>query len=264
MDTSQPEGAPALDELQRAGAVHLLRAGLDAIEAIEGEGGEVVEIIDHFVGVHPGGALLKVFVKAPSLEDAEGAVESVVGEILESTQALAAWTIDKCEVELHLGSAAESLAAADGPDAPPAALSSRAAAYRKAQSAEENSPGVSDEERQEMRSKLAALAPLLADVGPSAFGHLTAEDLEDGEEVDEEFNVSAEDAALAPAQCTPPSTSSSTRSSKTSTPSATTPTPHSARAASCNSKAYPDSSRTCTRRCSPASSWSQPSPSHNG
>jgi hypothetical protein len=196
VDTSQPEGAPDLDELQRAGAVHLLREGLDAIEAIEGENGEVVGIIDHFVGVHPGGALLKVFVEAPSLEDAEGAVESAIGEVLERTEVLAEWTIDKCEVELHLDSAAESLAAADGPDAPEADLSARAAAHRKVRSAQENSPGMSEDEQEEMRAKLRTLAPLLDGVGPSTFGHLTAEDL-DGEEVDEEFNASAEDAALA-------------------------------------------------------------------
>ncbi|WP_042425491.1 hypothetical protein [Streptacidiphilus anmyonensis] len=197
VDTSQPEGAPDLDELQRAGAAHLLREGLDAIEAIEGEDGEVVEIIDHLVGVHPGGALLKVFVEAPSLEDAEGAVESVVGEVLERTELLAAWTIDKCEVELHLDSAAESLAAADGPEAPAADPSTRAVAHPTARSLEENTPGRGGQEREEMRAKLRALAPLLAGVSASTLGHLTAEDLEDGKEVDEDFNVSAEDVALA-------------------------------------------------------------------
>jgi hypothetical protein len=196
VDTSKPEGAPDLDELQRAGATLLLRERLDAIEAIEGEDGEVVEIVDHFVGVHPGGALLKVFVEAPSLEDAEGAVASVIGEVLEHTEVLAEWTIDKCEVELHLGSAADSLAAADGPDVPEADLSARAAAHRKARSTAETPAGVADEEREEMRAKLLTLAPLLAGVAPSTFGHLTAEDL-DGEEVNEEFNVSAENAALA-------------------------------------------------------------------
>ncbi|MFJ2200374.1 hypothetical protein [Streptomyces violaceusniger] len=48
VNARRPEGAPELDPLQRAGVVHLLREGLDAIEFIEDEGREVAEITDHF------------------------------------------------------------------------------------------------------------------------------------------------------------------------------------------------------------------------
>ncbi|MER6365196.1 hypothetical protein [Kitasatospora sp. NPDC001527] len=83
--------------MQRAGVIHLLREAFDAIEAVDGEDGEVVEITDTFIGVHPEGALLKAFVDAPSLEDAEAAVEAVAGEIVEGCEPLAGWSIGKCE-----------------------------------------------------------------------------------------------------------------------------------------------------------------------
>lgn len=70
VNARRPEGAPELDPLQRAGVVHLLREGLDAIEFIEDEGREVAEITDHFIGAHPEAALLKVFVDAWTLEAA--------------------------------------------------------------------------------------------------------------------------------------------------------------------------------------------------
>ncbi|MBP0453488.1 hypothetical protein J5Y04_28670 [Kitasatospora sp. RG8] len=131
VDTCRREGTPELDPLQRAGVIHLLREGLDAVEAIEGKEGGIVEITDHFIGVHPEGALLKVFVDAPSLEDAEAAIEAVIGEILEHTETLAGGSIQRCEVELHLDSAKESLEAADGPDAPASDPAVRAATHHK-------------------------------------------------------------------------------------------------------------------------------------
>src|SRR5690349_18599663 len=60
--------------------------GRGAVVVFEGENGEVVEITDTFIGVHPEGALLKVFVDAPSLEDAEMAVEALVEEIFEGCE----------------------------------------------------------------------------------------------------------------------------------------------------------------------------------
>ncbi|MFJ7275402.1 hypothetical protein [Kitasatospora sp. NPDC098663] len=199
VDTSQPNGTPELDELQRAGVIHLLREAFDAVEAIEGEDGEVVEITDTFIGVHPEGALLKVFVDAVSLENAEAAVGALVAELLEGCEPLAEWLINSCEVQLHVDSAKESLEAAGGPDAPAPDLAARAAAHRKSRQEPVSQTGTTEEEREEMRARLQALAPQLAGAGPATFGYLTAEDLEDedGEEFDEEFNVAREDAELA-------------------------------------------------------------------
>lgn len=95
-----------------------------------GEDGEVVEITDTFVGVHPEGALLKVSVDAPSLEDAEAAVGALVEEIREGCKPLASWPVDKCQVELHLDLAKESREAVDGPDGPASDLAVRAATHR--------------------------------------------------------------------------------------------------------------------------------------
>jgi hypothetical protein len=196
VDTSQPEGAPALDPLQRAGVVHLLREGLDAIESIEDEHGQVVEITDHFIGVHPNGALLKVFVDAPRLEDAEAAVEAVIGEVLRNTELLAQWAVDKCEVELHVHLAEESLHSDDSHDSPAAEPEVRAAAHRAARTA---AAAATDgaRQREDMRAAISALAPKLAGVPVESFGHLPAEDLGEGKELNGAFVVSRRDAELA-------------------------------------------------------------------
>lgn len=91
-----------MDELHRVGAVALLEAGFDALESLEGPDGVEVEIDDTFVGVYPGGALLKVFADAPTLEVAEQAVRTLVEEVLERSELLADWTVERCQVELHL------------------------------------------------------------------------------------------------------------------------------------------------------------------
>ncbi|WP_042372478.1 hypothetical protein [Streptacidiphilus neutrinimicus] len=188
VDTSQPEDSPALDPLQRAGVVHLLREGLDAVESIEDETGQVVEITDHFIGVHPDGALLRVFVDAPRLEDAEAAVEAVMGEVLRHTELLAQWTVDRCEVELHLDLAEESFRSAGSPDAAAAKpeARARARAHRApggtgtgagADAGAGAASGVTDVEAHEedMRAAISALAPRLAGVALASFGPATAE-----------------------------------------------------------------------------------------
>ncbi|WP_189967764.1 hypothetical protein [Streptomyces violascens] len=118
-----------MDLLQRAGGVAILESGLDSVEGIEGPDGMEVDLHETIVAVYPGGALLKIFVDAPALEFAEEAVRSVVGELLERSDLLAEWTVDRCEVQLHPDLAQESLAAADGPDAPPDDPASRKARH---------------------------------------------------------------------------------------------------------------------------------------
>ncbi|MGW1785161.1 hypothetical protein ACWCQQ_39610 [Streptomyces sp. NPDC002143] len=119
VDTSIPEGTPEMDPLQRAGAVALIEDGFESVRAVEGPDGVEVELLDTIVAVYSGGALLKVIVDAPALEFAEDSVQALVDELLERTELLADWKIDRCEVELHQDLARESLDAADGPDAPP-------------------------------------------------------------------------------------------------------------------------------------------------
>lgn len=119
VDTCIPEGTPEMDPLQRAGAVALIEDGFDSVRAVEGPDGVKVDLLDTIVSVHPGGALLKVVVDAPALEFAEDSVQVLVDELLERTELLADWTIERCEVELHQDRARASLDAAEGPDAPP-------------------------------------------------------------------------------------------------------------------------------------------------
>ncbi|MEW2129634.1 hypothetical protein [Streptomyces sp. NPDC005435] len=167
-----PEGTPDLDALQREGVLFLLRKGFDSLEAIEGPDGMEVDLMDDLIAVHPGGALLKLFVDAPALEFAEEAAREVVTELLDATEPLADWQITRCAVELNSELLQESLDAADGPDAPPADPAERArrhAAGDHPQSSPGGTPPPS--ETQAMRTRLRELAPLLASFPLTAFGY---------------------------------------------------------------------------------------------
>jgi len=171
-------GAPELDPLQREGVINLLGKHLDALESVEGPDGVEVDVLDRVIAVHPGGALVKVFVDAPALEFAEDAVHAVMTDVLERTELLADWTVTRCEVELHADLVQQSLDAADGPDAPPSDPAERARHHAKG--APSSLTGdLDDAEVEEMRGKLRALAPRLQPFPPECFGHCEDED-EDG------------------------------------------------------------------------------------
>ncbi|MFI6089176.1 hypothetical protein [Streptomyces sp. NPDC051218] len=172
VDTRIADGSSELDELQRVGAGALLEDGFESVVEIEGPDGTEVKLLDTFVGVYPGGALLKVFVDAPALELAEEAVRELVEELLERTELLAEWTVERCQVELHPDLAKESLAAAEGPDAPPDDLESRRArlmglAGGGTAPADRTATTV---ETEAIRSKIRTLAPRLAAIGAGMFG----------------------------------------------------------------------------------------------
>ncbi|MFI7295295.1 hypothetical protein [Streptomyces sp. NPDC050121] len=140
VDTCIPQGTPEMDPLQRAGAVALIEDAFNSVRSVEGPDGVEVDLVDTIVAVHPGGAFLKVIVDAPALEFAEDSVQALVDELLERTELLADWTIERCEVELHQDLAKQSLDAADGPDAPP-----DDPAARKARHTETPAPEGTDE-----------------------------------------------------------------------------------------------------------------------
>ncbi|MER5558798.1 hypothetical protein ABT071_09315 [Streptomyces sp. NPDC002506] len=195
VDTSIPTGAPEMDPLQRAGSVALLEDGFDSVESIDGPDGMEVDVLDTIVAVHPGGAILKVFVDASALEFAEDAVRAVVSELLERSELLADWTVDRCAVELHPEDARESLAAADGPEVPPADP-----AARKARHAESPAAGGDEYDAEakaaEVRARMLVLADELRYFPPPMFGVLDEEEAE-SEDADYDFTVSPEDAKLA-------------------------------------------------------------------
>ncbi|MFD8910624.1 hypothetical protein [Streptomyces sp. NPDC059575] len=167
-----PEGTPDLDALQREGVLFLLRKGFDSLEAIEGPDGTEVDLMDDLVAVHPGGALLKLFVDAPALEFAEEAAREVVTELLDTSEPLADWQITRCAVELNSELLQESLDAADGPDAPPADPAERARRHA-AGDHPPSSPGdtPAPTEAEAMRTRLRELAPLLTSFPLTAFGY---------------------------------------------------------------------------------------------
>ncbi|PJN03754.1 hypothetical protein CG740_04925 [Streptomyces sp. CB01201] len=195
VETHIPEGAPEMDPLQRAGAVAILESGLDSVEGIEGPDGMEADLHETIVAVYPGGALLRIFVDAPALEFAEEAVRSVVGKLLERSELLAEWTVDRCEVQLHPDLAQESLAAADGPDAPPddpASRKARHAAQAAAGSGGDDYDAAADAAA--TRDRMLAMAAELRSFSPVMFGVLDDED-EEGDEHD--FGALPEDAKLA-------------------------------------------------------------------
>ncbi|MEU6110656.1 hypothetical protein ABZ853_19905 [Streptomyces albidoflavus] len=197
VDALIPKNTPEMDPLQRTGAVALIEDGFASVEAIDGPDGMEVDLLDTIVAVYPGGALLKVFVDAAALEFAEEAVRSVVGELLERSELLADWQIERCEVELHPELAQESLAAADGPDAPPDDLADRKARHTERPTAEDDSESYDAEaEAEAVRSQMLALADELRSFPPVMFGVLDDEGDEEEEDAIE-FAVSPEDAKLA-------------------------------------------------------------------
>ncbi|MEV7277175.1 hypothetical protein [Streptomyces sp. NPDC093111] len=166
VETCIPDGAPELDELRRIGAGTLLERGFDSVAGVEGPDGVEVGVLDVVVGVHPGGAILNVFVEAPSLEVAEDAVGSVTQEVLERSEVLADWVVESSEVKLHTDLARESLEAADGPDAPPSDPQVRRAQHaRKA-----DEPFEPAEETHDPEAEIRGMAARLRSFPPAAFG----------------------------------------------------------------------------------------------
>ncbi|MFI1721022.1 hypothetical protein [Streptomyces sp. NPDC020489] len=197
VETCIPEGTPEMDPLQRAGAVALIEDGFDAVRAVEAPGGVQVGILDSIVAVHPEGALLKVFVDAPALEPAEDSVRVLVDELLERSELLADWTIDRCEVELHQDLARKSLDAAEGPDAPPDDPAARKARHTAGAGDEGTvAAGDADAEGASSRGRLLGLAAELRSFPPAVFGVLGAED-DEGDTGGDRFAVAPVSARLA-------------------------------------------------------------------
>ncbi|WP_435973375.1 hypothetical protein [Streptomyces sp. Qhu_M48] len=171
VETRLPVGADELDALRQVGASALLERGFDAVAAIEGPEGTEVDVLETIVAVHPGGAILKVFVHAPSLEIAEDAVGSVAEDVLEHSELLADWVVESSEVKLHIDLTRERLEAADGPDVPSSDLQARRAQHTAgadtAGSAAENG---GDEGPVDHEARIRALAPRLTSFALSSFG----------------------------------------------------------------------------------------------
>ncbi|WP_326854552.1 hypothetical protein [Actinocrinis sp.] len=179
VDIEPPAGSPELDPLQREGVAALLDGRIARIASIDGPDDMQAEIDDYRVAVHPTGALLLMMTDAPALEFAEGAIRHVVDQILEDTELLADWTVVKARVELNDQLALESLAAADGPDAPPPDPRQRAAAHA---TAPETTAGMTDETREEMRARLDRYADRLTGFSLADFGAYQPDDDFDDED----------------------------------------------------------------------------------
>ncbi|WP_175412737.1 hypothetical protein [Streptomyces sp. TRM64462] len=184
-----PDDSPEMDALHRTGATALLQRGFDAVKAIEGPDGVEADLLDVVVAVYPHGAIVKVFVDAPTLEMAEEAVGSVSVEVLERSELLSEWVVESSEVKLHPDLARESLEAAEGPEAPPSDLQERRARHSTAAPrTDKPEQGTTDHE-----AVMRGMAARLGAFAPGAFGALDPE--EDGE--GPESGVTLDDAELA-------------------------------------------------------------------
>lgn len=185
VDLKIPDGTSELDPLQCEGAGALLQNMFGSAEGVDGPDGMMIPLEDFLVAVYPRGAILKVFVDAPALEFAEAAVQGLCLELLDHSELLSEWMVDQCEVQLHPELAQESLAAADGPEAPPSDLEARRAQHRRSP-AESHPQRPTSGETEQMRRTIRALGPKLTLFDSEAFGV-----------GDEEPCVTAEDAELA-------------------------------------------------------------------
>ncbi|WP_017595891.1 hypothetical protein [Nocardiopsis potens] len=172
-DVQSPPELFQMDPLQREGAMSLLSGALARAEGMEGPGGLQVLVEDFVVALRPGGALLTVGVEAPALEPAEEAVRLLCEDVLRNTAAFEEWRLHSCEVQLQEDLARESLAAAEGPDAPPEDIGARRARHAQASGEDPAAllPGPSPELTAKMAERIRALAPALASFGPGWFGH---------------------------------------------------------------------------------------------
>ncbi|KAA2253100.1 hypothetical protein F0L68_33610 [Solihabitans fulvus] len=148
-----PEGAPELDALQRHGAAALLEEHLDLLAGIEGPDGIEIDTLGHHIAVHPSGAFIGWRLDAPALAFAEDAARHILPELLERTELLADWHLQRCaatatdaELATALEPEPELLDPAEG-------------------------DGISQEDLAALRSQLLADAEHLHAFGPEAFGH---------------------------------------------------------------------------------------------
>ncbi|MEU3508537.1 hypothetical protein ABZ733_11525 [Streptomyces longwoodensis] len=177
VEVGLPGGAAELGPLQRVGAVALLEDGFRAVDTARAPADLRVDLVDSVVAVHPRGALLKVVVGAPALEAAERAVRFLVEGLLERSELLADWPIERCEVVLHSKAALESLEAAEGPDAPPADPAARKARHSEPPARADAGIGYDeDAEARGARRQMLGLAGELRAFPPAVFGGRAEED----------------------------------------------------------------------------------------
>ncbi|WP_370415574.1 hypothetical protein [Streptomyces fradiae] len=180
VETCIPDDASDLDALGRFGAAVLLERGFGSVAGAEGPDGVEVDVLDVTVDPHHRGAELSVTALAPSLEAAEDAVGAVVQEVLDHTELLTGWLVVSSEVRLHTDRARESLAAADGPDAPPSDPAARRARHTAPGRGRPAGEGEGDDEdgvwselvedAPDPETEIRAMAARLRSFEPAVFG----------------------------------------------------------------------------------------------
>ncbi|GAA4992366.1 hypothetical protein GCM10023205_76060 [Yinghuangia aomiensis] len=175
VDCVPPPGTAPLDPLQRAGAAHIFGRLLELLDAVEAADGSVMEVASSKVGVHPDGAVLLLLLDAPTLELAESATRTAIEEVLDAAEEFTGWSVASCEVRLHDELTRQSLAAADGPDAPPSDLQERARRLRGHTVVDDADDVDEDAEAAAQATALRALAGRLTH-GLDAFGYIRPDD----------------------------------------------------------------------------------------
>jgi len=139
-------------------------------ERSAGSDGVEIDLSDYWVGAHPEGALVLLVVDAPAIEMAEEATEAMVSELLDQTELLAEWRITKCEVGFNELLAKRSLAATEGPDAPPHNPTDRAARHTAERARAETRRAEATGPDEKMKGWILAAAGRLRAFDLDAFG----------------------------------------------------------------------------------------------
>lgn len=93
-----PDEAPDLDALQQAGVAAMLDTRLNGVANIDGPDDVEVMPLEHEVAAHARGSTVRWLLDAPALAFAEEATRAVLEQLLEDTEVLADWRVERCTV----------------------------------------------------------------------------------------------------------------------------------------------------------------------
>lgn len=96
VDVRSPEETEEADPLKCVGAVAVIREAFGPIGIVTDPAGVRVELVDGVAALHPGRALLRVRVDAPTPKSAEAAAHAAVGGLLTRAELLTGWRIGRC------------------------------------------------------------------------------------------------------------------------------------------------------------------------
>jgi len=160
-------GAPGLDPLRSEGAVSLLRGMLPPVGIFKAVGGDI-GLVSHAVAARHDGILVRLLVKAPSLDLAEAGARQLLVDLLRRSEALATWQVSRCEAGFDEQLAVAGLMA-DGSGLPPSDPAERVRWHADQRQRRSHAPAVPEGEGG-WRAMVMGQAEFVRAFGPEAFG----------------------------------------------------------------------------------------------